>query len=667
MISNTTPESAQIQNEVVTVSESVVKERVRAINQIGNQLKSEFSGIDKQIDTIIRYVTPFYATPELITRPVVVCLWGMTGVGKTHLLRRLAILMNMQSQYVTFDMGEYSGNFSEYTLRYQLDEVAGAVEDGRAMIVFDEMQTIRFIDSSGCEIDRPSARLIWDMLDGAPITRNTSFSNNSLDMLKEFERLRKLGVKIEKNLVVSGVAHFKRIRRKWSLDNNDDSFSAINLSDFENLYRSNPSYFNYVEDFDVWEKTLEQFSDISQYISCLREISEGSCLGEPTNLSRSLIFCVGNLDEVFRESHETNPDIDIEMLRSLTEKVTLSQVKNALLDRFRPEQIARLGNNHVIYPSLDRESYWKIIRKHVNHSLQRVKQVYNIDVHVDESVLDLIFKETVFPTQGARPVNTSFSAIFDAYLADALCQLTTEGDIYWLYEPDTRKYVFQRGEQTYYSIVQLMVESERGNVDTDKQAIVAVHEAGHGLAYALYTGQWPRELRSKTAGNAGGFMLMPESELKTRDDILNSVRYGMAGVIAEQIVYGIENVSEGAENDFSNLCNDLYHSIAHLGLFKERWIGYCNRGTGCMSDEESSQEISTSMKQILNTTREELVLELGRHRTLLLRIAEYLITHTVMSGEKFAEICVNHGVDVRKRFSHRESLLQSLAELKDVR
>ena len=79
-------------SESQLISEDIIKSRVLEINEIGAQLKTEFAGIDKQIDTIIRYVTPFYATPELLTRPVVVCLWGMTGVGKTHVLRRLANL-----------------------------------------------------------------------------------------------------------------------------------------------------------------------------------------------------------------------------------------------------------------------------------------------------------------------------------------------------------------------------------------------------------------------------------------------------------------------------------------------------------------------------------------------------------------------------------------------
>lgn len=652
--------TTQVNQDVQPISEDIIKARVLEINAIGTQLKTEFAGIDKQIDTIIRYVTPFYATPELLTRPVVVCLWGMTGVGKTHVLRRLANLMHMQSRYVTFDMGEYSGGFSEYTLRYQLDDVADTVEDGRAMIVFDEMQTIRFIDEHGNEIDRPAARLIWDILDGVPMTRNTSFSNNVLDMVKDFKRLRRLDVTIEKNIVTSGLNHFKKVRRRWKPEDAEDINIAINSDDFETMYKANPSHFNYNEDYEKWVKVFEGFKNIDEFISYIQSVSDGYNLGGPSNLSRSLIFCVGNLDEVYHESHDISPDIDIESLREHTEKVTLSQVKTALLSRFRPEQIARLGNNHVIYPSLDRESYWKIIRKYVNNSLTRVKNTYNIELNVDDSVMELIFKESVFPTQGARPVNNSFSMLFDAYLADALCQFSTEGAIDWKYNSENRQYIFTRGNQSYSVDVQLMVESQRDSEQSDKQAVIAVHEAGHGLAAALYTGRWPKELRSRTAGTEGGYTTFEPFEFKTRADIIGLAKQCMAGVVAEQIVYGVENISNGAEGDFTSLTTEIHNAVAKLGLFRESWIGNSNPHFGLLCDAKSTECVSKIVTELLKEAHDELVKDFTKHKNLILRLAGYLAEHTVMSGDAFAEMCAAHNVTLCNRFSHREALLESL-------
>lgn len=45
-------------------------------------LKSEFVGLDDIIDNIKKSIIPWYITPEIIERPVVISLWGLTGTGK---------------------------------------------------------------------------------------------------------------------------------------------------------------------------------------------------------------------------------------------------------------------------------------------------------------------------------------------------------------------------------------------------------------------------------------------------------------------------------------------------------------------------------------------------------------------------------------------------------
>jgi hypothetical protein len=644
-----------------TLSQDLIRNKVNAINAIGEQLKTEFSGIDKQIDLIIRYVTPFYATPELLTRPVVVCLWGMTGVGKTHLLRRLSELMHMQSRYVTFDMGEYAGGFSEYTLRYQLDDVADNVPGGRAMIVFDEMQVIRFIDEAGNEVDRPAARLIWSVLDGEPLNRNTNFTNNVLDTLKKFKRLKEQGVKVAGNRVTYGLNFFKKVIRRWKDEDEEDKTSWVfTESDFELMYRANPSAFNYNEDAEHWLKFFEEFTEINEFVQFLEKVNEGCTLGRPSDLSKSLIFCVGNLDEVYQDSHGISPDINIEALREYTEKVTLVQVKNALLNRFRPEQIARLGNNHVIYPSLDRASYWNIINKHVDNSLTRVKTNYNIELDIDDSVLELIFNESVFPTQGARPVNNAFGILFDSYLAEAVCNLPGDDRISWSYDDSKRQYIFVRGESTHIVDVQLLVESQRDNEETDKQAVVAVHESGHAIAYTMYMNKWPTEIRSRTAGFNGGYVMSDALDFKTRDDIIALAKYGIAGVVAEEIIFGASHVSNGATNDFSSLTRELHQAITQVCLFKESWIGSQSVPTGLLADESSVVQVNNLVKQMINTAYHEVVKDLTEQKHLLLKVAEHLINHTAMSSEKFASICESNGLTIANRFSHREALLTAI-------
>jgi cell division protease FtsH len=277
--------------------------------------------------------------------------------------------------------------------------------------------------------------------------------------------------------------------------------------------------------------------------------------------------------------------------------------------------------------------------------------------------MELIFKESVFPTQGARPVNNSFSMLFDSYLADALCQLSTEGVIDWKYAPEKRQYTFTRGGESYSVDVQLMVESQRDNEESDKQAVIAVHEAGHGLAAALYTGRWPKELRSRTAGTEGGYTTFEPFEFKTRSDIIGVAKQGMAGVVAEQVIYGVENISNGAGEDFSALTKEVHQAVASLGLFRELWLGTSNPHAGLLGDSQSTKQVSQAVIKLLQEAHDELVQDFTKHKGLILNVAGYLIDHTSMPGTMFADICTKHGIMLNERFSHRKALLESLKTL----
>lgn len=75
-----------------------------------------------------------------------------------------------------------------------------------------------------------------------------------------------------------------------------------------------------------------------------------------TDYSRLLIFVCGNLDEMYEDIATSVDDCDsnADIFHALTSKLSVIDVKRALNQRFKPEQVARLGNEHVIYPSLCR-------------------------------------------------------------------------------------------------------------------------------------------------------------------------------------------------------------------------------------------------------------------------------------------------------------------------
>ena len=67
-------------------------------------LKNEFIGINAVIDSVIDSLATWFLFPEIQERPLVINLWGMTGVGKTALVKRLSSLLNYDKKLFRFDM-----------------------------------------------------------------------------------------------------------------------------------------------------------------------------------------------------------------------------------------------------------------------------------------------------------------------------------------------------------------------------------------------------------------------------------------------------------------------------------------------------------------------------------------------------------------------------------
>ena len=80
------------------------------ISDVNRTLKSEFIGIDEQIDKICEHVETWLVFKRRQERPNIVNLFGMTGVGKTSVIKRVFQLLKMTDIYASYEMGEFSGH-----------------------------------------------------------------------------------------------------------------------------------------------------------------------------------------------------------------------------------------------------------------------------------------------------------------------------------------------------------------------------------------------------------------------------------------------------------------------------------------------------------------------------------------------------------------------------
>ena len=128
---------------------------------IAQELKTELFGIDAVIDRTIESVRAWYILPEIITRPVIVCLWGLTGTGKTQLPRLLAKKLDFYNRFVEIQMDGFSNGYSHQNDVSGLLSESGIEEGVPGILVFDEFQRFRTIDPNGNDVKARSDCSRW--------------------------------------------------------------------------------------------------------------------------------------------------------------------------------------------------------------------------------------------------------------------------------------------------------------------------------------------------------------------------------------------------------------------------------------------------------------------------------------------------------------------------
>ena len=88
-----------------------IEQKKQTLERIKAELKSEFIGIDYIIEEVVDYIQIWYLMPQVLTRPIIVNLWGMTGVGKTDLVRRLVSKLDFQDRFAEVELS----NSEHYT------------------------------------------------------------------------------------------------------------------------------------------------------------------------------------------------------------------------------------------------------------------------------------------------------------------------------------------------------------------------------------------------------------------------------------------------------------------------------------------------------------------------------------------------------------------------
>ncbi|MGL5810987.1 MAG: hypothetical protein ACRCYQ_13690 [Nocardioides sp.] len=580
-------------------------------------LQRHFIGIDSIIDELVEAVRIWYVAPELLARPVIVNLWGMTGVGKTDLVRRMVQALDIGDRFVEIELTNNDQTTMHTSVASRLAQ-SGALEGRPTLLLFDEIQRFNTLDHEGKPVTGTKFSDFWELLsDGRIVLRESPDLPWLLASLSysadEAARTRAKDPSVEPDTI--GIWEAQNLKRTARLDDEIEHLAQLSYA---------------------------------QALHLARRARQSKQVFEPLDCTKCLVIISGNLDEAFTMATEgAEADVDADLFATYTDKVTVVDVKSALTRRFKPEQVARFGNTHLIYTSLRRRDFENLIKREVDRVRAMAKANFGVRVRVDSSVHALIYRNGVFPVQGVRPVFSSVADILENNLAKLLFDAFVNGvtAISLRYDEANQALIGTVGEESRTLPYTGRIDKIRQSSPPDKVANIAVHEAGHAVMYALQFGLAPLQLTARVASTYVGGFTSPHPVYETADTIIRQAKVALAGGIAEEIVFGRELASIGRESDRAKATELVIDFVRRHGFDREFQANYMLGNEYAMDRSVPEPDIEKMVTRLTAEARGEL----NAHRDTLLALARRLSAEGLLDAATVSKILDERGIPAEVR------------------
>ncbi|CCH65784.1 Cell division protein FtsH [Richelia intracellularis HM01] len=195
-----------------------------------------------------------------------------------------------------------------------------------------------------------------------------------------------------------------------------------------------------------------------------------------------------------------------------------------------------------------------------------------------------------------------------------------------------------------------------------RKLLVAYHEAGHALVGALMPDYDPvQKISIIPRGRAGGLTWFTPNEdrmdsgLYSRSYLENQMAVALGGRLAEEIIFGDEEVTTGASNDLQQVARVARQMVTRFGMSDRlgpvalgRQQGNMFLGRDIMSERDFSEEtaatIDEEVRQLVDAAyvRAKQVLEENRH--ILNQLADILVEKETVDAEELQDILARNDV-----------------------
>ena len=208
------------------------------------------------------------------------------------------------------------------------------------------------------------------------------------------------------------------------------------------------------------------------------------------------------------------------------------------------------------------------------------------------------------------------------------------------------------------AIDRVMAGPEKKNrvMSEKRKELVAYHEAGHALVGALMPDYDPvQKISIIPRGRAGGLTWFTPSEermesgLYSRSYLQNQMAVALGGRLAEEVIYGEEEVTTGASNDLQQVTRVARQMVTRFGMSDRlgpvalgRQNGNVFMGRDIASDRDFSNETAAAIDEEVRNyvdqaySRAKKVLVENRH--ILDRLAQMLIEKETVEADELQQV-----------------------------
>jgi cell division protease FtsH len=195
-----------------------------------------------------------------------------------------------------------------------------------------------------------------------------------------------------------------------------------------------------------------------------------------------------------------------------------------------------------------------------------------------------------------------------------------------------------------------------------RKTLVAYHEAGHALVGALMPDYDPvQKISIIPRGRAGGLTWFTPNEdrmdsgLYSRSYLQNQMAVALGGRVAEEIVFGEEEVTTGAANDLQQVARVARQMVMRFGMSDRVGQVSLGRSQGGMFlgreiamerdfSEETAAIIDEEVRLLVDAAYKQAKQVLLSNRSLLDKLAQMLVEKETVDAEELQNLLDNHDV-----------------------